>query len=79
VVIVRAVQSLPDRLAWSERHSTFCWHLDLLESPGVLGHPGWRRLRFEYAEVTELQAVALGQFLCDLIKELLDHRLHECM
>jgi hypothetical protein len=72
-----AVQSLPDQLAQSERHSAFCRHLDLLQGPRVLGHPGWRCLRFENAEVTELQAVSLGEFTDDLVEEMLDYALDE--
>jgi hypothetical protein len=51
------------------------WDTNLLESLGILGHPGCDGSRLEYAETAKLDAIALGQLMDNLIEECLDHAL----
>jgi hypothetical protein len=51
------------------------WDTNLLESLGILGHPGCDGSRLEYAETAKLDAIALGQFMDDFIEERLNHAL----
>jgi len=60
-----------------ELDGSFFGHRDALEGFGVLSDASGPDLAFENAEVSELQAVTVPQFLDDFVEEPLDHKLDD--
>jgi hypothetical protein len=73
------VQLLLQEPTWFEYDPAFGWDTDLCQSPGVLCGSGWADLGFEGSEVAEFETVASGELGNDLIEELLDHGLDQCL
>lgn len=71
----RAIHLILHQSSRLEQRPAFGWDANFLDSLWILGHPGCDGSRLEYAEITQRDAIALGQLMDNLIEECLDDAL----